>query len=727
MSFFDPSLEPMLEMFLFETNTLLDSLDEIMLESEKQQELDELAINEIFRIMHTIKGSSAMMGLTEISSLAHRTEDMFFIIRENPAIIGSNSSAVFDCVFVTLDFFKQEVELIQADSNAYAPTDSSAIVGQIEKQIEYLNSGGAPEAESPAVSTVAPEQANSAPVTSDDANSAQDTEFRIKVYFEEDCQMENIRAFMLLNSLKDICDTLDSVPKNPEANSDATEEIIQKGLLIIFTCADGPEPVYEAIESAVNIRSYEVVSDSGNLIIDHSEEPEVAPVTPVAQAPEVTNPSEEEKPAEPKAAPSAVPAPTPTPVPVATKPDTAPKPVAKPTEGAVKQNLISVNQTKLDQLMDLVGEIVIAEAMVASNVDLKGLSLDNFSKATRQLRKLTDELQDVVMSIRMVPLNGLYQKMNRIVRDMGKKLEKDVELVTMGGDTEIDKTIIDSITDPFMHMIRNCMDHGLEDAAARLAAGKPAKGKLTLSAQNIGGEIVINISDDGKGLNPEVLLAKAKKNGILTRPENEYTTKEIYNFIMLPGFSTNEQVTEFSGRGVGMDVVRQNIEKCSGSVTVESELGVGTTFVIKIPLTLAIVDGMDLRVGSSTFTLPIVSIKQSFKVTEESQLFTDIDGNEMIMLRGDCYPILRLHEHFNFQSTNTELTDGILVLAESNGKRICIFADELLGEQQVVVKPFPSYLNRYNIKDCGLAGCSILGDGGISLILDISKLVFNHE
>ena len=373
--------------------------------------------------------------------------------------------------------------------------------------------------------------------------------------------------------------------------------------------------------------------------------------------------------------------------------------------------------------MDLVGELVTTESMVVSNPDLKGLRLDNFNKSTRELHKLTDELQDVVMSIRMVPLSGVFQKMNRIVRDMSKKLDKQVELVTEGGDTEVDKTINEAIGDPFMHMIRNSMDHGIEPIEERRAKGKPDIGRITMIAKNIGSEIVITIADDGAGLNPEVLLRKARENGLLTKPESEYTEKEIFGLIMLPGFSTNKEVTEFSGRGVGMDVVRKNIEKGGGTLSIDSERDKGTTFIIKIPLTLAIVDGMELEIGSTIYTLPIASITQSFKIYDNSQILHNTDGTEMIMLRGECFPLIRLHRLFDVETQITELGDGIVILIENGTSAACLFADKLLGEQQVVVKPFPTFLNKYAIKQIGLSGCTILGDGSISLILDANALL----
>ena len=391
--------------------------------------------------------------------------------------------------------------------------------------------------------------------------------------------------------------------------------------------------------------------------------------------------------------------------------------------GAQKQSLISVNLAKLDALHDIVGEIITTESMVISNPDLDGLELESFNKAARQLRKLTSELQDTVMSIRMVPLAGVFQKMNRIVRDMKKKLNKDVEFVMEGEDTEVDKSIVDSLQDPLMHLVRNCMDHGIEEhVEERTAEGKPAKGTLKLTAQNASGEVIITVSDDGAGIDPEKIMNKARKQGLLTKPESEYTEKEIQNIILLPGFSTNETVTEFSGRGVGMDVVKANVEKCGGSIIVDSKKGEGTTFIIKIPLTLAIIDGMEITVGDLVFTVPISTIRESFKA-ESSQILRDTKNNEMIMIRGVCYPILRMHEKFAIDTEITNLEDGILLLVETDNKSVCIFADKLIGEQQVVVKPFPAYLNKYKIKGEGLSGCTIMGDGSISLIIDTNTLI----
>ena len=460
----------------------------------------------------------------------------------------------------------------------------------------------------------------------------------------------------------------------------------------------------------MNVQSYEVLE---NVAAEPAETPKAEiPPEPAKQETVAPKPAPAPaKPAEKKPEPTSV--------------EKAQAAVAGANGGAQqKQSLISVNLAKLDTLHDIVGEIITTESMVISNPDLEGLELESFNKAARDLKKLTGELQDTVMSIRMVPLAGVFQKMNRIVRDMRKKLNRDVDFVLEGEDTEVDKSIVDNLQDPLMHLVRNCMDHGIgeESPEARAAAGKPPKGTIKLSAQNASGEVVIVVSDDGSGIDPERVMAKAKKMGLLTKPENEYTEREIQNMILLPGFSTNEEVTEFSGRGVGMDVVKSNIEKCGGQIIVDSKKGAGTSFIIKIPLTMAIIDGMEINVGDLVFTVPISTIRESFKV-EPEQLVNDTGGKEMIMIRGVVYPILRLHEKFMIDTEVTKLEDGILLLVETNNKSMCIFADRLIGEQQVVVKPFPKYLSRYNMKGEGLSGCTIMGDGSISLIIDTNSLI----
>ena len=500
---------------------------------------------------------------------------------------------------------------------------------------------------------------------------------------------------MLVNKLETVGKVLTTIPEELNANKDASSIISQNGFFCSMSTDLSPEEITSLAKGTLSVYTVEFIDALPNA---------AAKASPAAAAA-----AADSDPGSAKASAAAV-----------NVSDAGDAGKGKP--GGKQQNLINVDLNKLDTLMDLVGEIVITESMVSGSADLVGLELENFNRAARQLRKLTDELQDIVMSIRMVPIAATFQKMRRIVRDMGKKLDKDVDLVLMGEATEVDKTIIDGIADPLMHLVRNAMDHAIEDKAGRVTAKKDPVGRIILSAQNIGGDIIISVSDDGKGLDAEMILEKAKAKGLLTKPETEYTEKEIFNLLTVPGFSTKEAVTEFSGRGVGMDVVKKNIEKIGGTVTIESTKGVGTNIFFKIPLTLAIIASMEIRVGKNIYAIPISNIRESFKATE-NQLLSDPDGNEMIMIRGVCYPIIRLHKVFHIQEAQTSLTEGILLLVDSGDRLACILADELLGKHQVVVKPLPVYLSRYAAKGVGIAGCTILGDGSISLILDVQGIL----
>jgi two-component system chemotaxis sensor kinase CheA len=304
---------------------------------------------------------------------------------------------------------------------------------------------------------------------------------------------------------------------------------------------------------------------------------------------------------------------------------------------------------------------------------------------------------------------------------MSKKVNKDVDLVIIGEETEIDKNIIDSLSDPLMHLIRNAIDHGIEAPEERKKKGKSPTGKLTLEARNAGGDVVIVISDDGAGLDRKAIIKKAIEKGLTTKSEAEISDKEAFSFIFLPGFSTNKQVTEYSGRGVGMDVVKRNLDKVGGSISVESEDGKGTEITIRIPLTLAIIEGMKLMVGDLIYIVPTLSIQESFKPNMKD-VFLDPDGREMITIRNGVYPIVRLYEQFNIEPKYTNLSDGILVMLLMEDHPYCLFVDQLIGEQQAVIKPLPSYIKRHNNNLRGLGGCAILGDGSISLILDINTL-----
>lgn len=667
--------EPMLDMFIFETSQLIGQLEQSILNSERSNGYTQEGINEIFRIMHTIKGSAAMMMFNNVATLAHAIEDLFYFLREKRPK-NMDCSILSDLILDGVDFIKTEVEKIKkgeaADGIAEALIKNMKDFLAVIKQDNHTEVYGHKNI------------------------------FQAIVYFEPGCEMENIRAYTLIRNLSALANEVFYEPENILEDDDSIEYIRQDGFKIIFRTDYSYEKIHEFFQQTIFLRELQLIQlEEGSKEQKFFKEVQApnektfiemsGSHKEVVLREEIVNKSGE----------------------AYTSREIQP--------AVVQQSIISVSVPKLDKLMDLVGEMVIAEAMVIQNPDLEGLELDNFQKAARQLSKITSEMQDMVMAIRMVPLSATFHKMHRVVRDMCKKLGKEVGLEIIGEETEVDKNIIEHISDPLMHLVRNALDHGIESAKDRVARGKTQAGTITLEAKNAGSDVLVILRDDGRGLNKESILKKAKENSLLHKSETEMSDKEIFNLIFLPGFSTKENITEFSGRGVGMDVVTKNIETVGGTVSVDSIPDKGTTMTLKIPLTLAIIDGMNIKVGDARYTIPTVSIKESFR-PKEDDIITDPEGNEMIMVRGQCYPVLRIHEHFNVKTSITQIYKGIIIMAQQEDKTLCIFADELLGQQQVVVKALPEYIKKIK-KIKGLAGCTLLGDGSISLILDIAGMI----
>jgi two-component system chemotaxis sensor kinase CheA len=661
--------DPVMDMFVFETLQLVDQLEELVLRSEKSNTFDNDEINEIFRIMHTIKGSAAMMLFNNISTIAHAMEDLFFNLRETE-LLDMNYAELCDLMLGGIDFIKVETGKIKEGQEA------DGIPGQLLERIHvYLNSLLPVQDDA----SLASEENRSSDISfSNDINEGE-TIYKAVIFFEEDCEMENMRAFNVVHKIEDIATLIQYIPADITENDDSSLIIRETGFEVEFATSRNREEIekfFLGLAFVVSLELSEIVQ-------------EIEEMNPVC-SPEDSNTEV-----------------------------IAEKETINNSTATKKQSIISVQLNKLDTLLDLVGELVISESMVTNNPDLAEIrDMDNFSKATRQHRKVINEIQDIVMSIRMVPLAGTFQKMNRIVRDMSKKLDKQVELEILGEETEVDKNIIEHLSDPIMHLIRNAIDHGIETTEERIAKGKPAAGRIHLEAKNEGGDVWITVRDDGGGLNREKILQRALAHGFVNKPEAELSDQEVYGFILLPGFSTKDDVTEFSGRGVGMDVVVQNLEEIGGLVHVDSKPGLGTSISLKIPLTLAIIDGMGIRVGSSIYIVPITSIRESFKAKED-EVFTDPNGLEMIMVRGECLPILRLHKIYRIETAITEIHNGIVMIVENDNRSVCLFADELIGEQQVVVKALPRYLKKVK----GIGGCTLLGDGRSSLILDIAGVV----
>ena len=704
--------DSVLEMYLYETNTLLEQLDNIMLSAEQADTLSEDDVNEIFRIMHTLKGSAAMMEFEPLMTIAHRIEDLFYLIREKTMEIipEQDRPQLFDLLFKSIDYFRNEVSKIERGEPLSKDIDN--FLNTINMFIDKINGetqSGSAAAALPAPAAAAAPAEQTAAVQS--GNSDANNRFSLRVFLDEGCGMENLRAFMAVSDVKDQCvNDFTYEPQNLESDPSLSDSIAENGFVMHFGSDEDRKQAIQVVSGLGFVKTYQEIDEQVVEQAAPSAEPATEPAA-VEQAVEQKPASAGKKKAEPsgettKAEPSA----------------------QNQTHHQIKQSLISVNLSKLDQLMAVVGEIVITEAMVTASPDLKGIDaakLDNFNKSARQLRKLTDELQDISMSLRMVPVSGTFQKMRRIIRDMGQKLGRHAKLTIIGEDTEIDKTIVDSISDPIMHIVRNSMDHGIEpDEQTRIAAGKDPQGEIILSAQNTGSEVIIRIEDDGAGVDTDAVLRKAIKQGI-ANPDTDYSQREIMNFLMMPGFSTNSEVTEFSGRGVGMDVVKKNIESVGGIVLMTSEFGKGTCTTLKIPLTTAIMDGMEVSVGDSIFTIPLQNIRQSFNASEADIIHDAMQG-EMISKMDNFYPVVRLHELYGLEPKASKTDDGIFVWVETSENSYCLFVDELLGEQQVVIKPLPTYLNSFGIKEAGIVGCTILGDGNISLILDVASLLISN-
>ena len=566
--------------------------------------------------------------------------------------------------------------------------------------------------------------------------------YLITVYYRSDTEMPNIRAYTAVYSLKEIAEDIKFEPEDIIADESTSEVILRNGFLIALQAQADENEILRLIDGSgvdnIEIRKctseeFLTMGKQGKSEKEKKEEPITI---------DLDGPIDNEKPAKKtrknakKAEAEVAEAPAPAAQERVLVSDivgkmessqkeqpaqpAAPAAASQATKHAV-QSFISVNVTKMDELMDLIGELVIAQAVVTQNPDLRvpGLDLTNFSKASAQLSKITSELQDVVMALRMMPLRNTFQKMNRIVYDVSRKLGKDIDLVIIGEDTEVDKNIIEHISDPIMHLVRNAVDHGIEDRSERASTSKPVRGKIVLEAKNEGGKVWITVKDDGKGLNRDRILEKAKKNGLLNgRNEKELTDKEIYNFITLPGFSTKEQVTEYSGRGVGMDVVVQNIQQVGGSLEIDSTEGYGSTMTIKIPLTLAIIDGITVEVGTNSYVFSTADVQEFVRI-DKSQMIVEPEGAESIMLRGDCYPLIRLKQLFNLTSGCDDVENGIIAILEYEGRKTAVLVDKLNGEQEIVVKPMPSYIKKIR----GISGCTQLGDGSISLILDTGSLI----
>lgn len=701
--------DDMLGMYLFENSQLLENLQEIVLEQKDEEYFDEDSINEIFRAMHTIKGSSAIMMFDDITKVAHKLEDVFYFLRESHPQNVPHVELV-ENVLDVMDFIGAEMDKIQEGEEADG--DSSELLAKLDKFLSKIK-GEDTSGQSDAKTSVKEEKKEEpqagqfyiAPVA-----SASSRFFKIYLQYYPEIELANVHAYKIVYALKEIAEDLMYSPEDIITDEDSAQKIIDDGFKILLQTQSTEEELRTIIKPGYDIKKVDIYectpAEFQQGFDDGGEELHVnlSPGTEAAQS--------EAKEAAPKKAPA------PGDFVIQSKSPGQSKKLAKDKpKKQEKAAFISVDIGKMDMLMDLIGELVISESVVLQNQDLKvpGLRLDNFYKAAAQMSKISTDLQNVIMSMRMVPLTNTFQKMNRIVFDVSRKLGKDIEFEMVGETTEVDKNIIEHISDPLMHLVRNSVDHGIETKEEREAAGKKERGKVTLSAKTESGKVWIGVQDNGTGLDREKILAKARKNGIIdpTKPDSAYTDKEVYQFITLPGFSTNETVTEYSGRGVGMDVVVTNLQEIGGTLEIESTPGVGSTMYLKIPLTLAIIDGIVMRVGHQNFVIETGAVREFVSVREDMMIH-DPSGVESVMLRGECFPVRRMGEWYHLSDYKENVEEGMMVILEVEDRQICLFIDELIGKQEIVVKPIPSYVKKVK----GLSGCTQLGDGSIALILD---------
>jgi two-component system chemotaxis sensor kinase CheA len=742
--------------FVTESREMLDDIEPQILALEKHAsnsgDIDDEILNTIFRLFHSLKGMASFLDLQTVIHVTHEAETLLDIFRKRQMPIETEH---VDLLCRTSDFIRTLLEVIeQRLTDDGFEEAAEKIVGEIQIRIENGKNGCENSKISDKAEPVC-ESAQSLSVTerTEEIDVVQNEEI---VDFALTITPEMMKRF--LDEAADIFEEAESTLLQMELrphDHELVEQVFRsfhsfKGNAGFFGFADfeklshRAESLLDAIREGKNeatpamisvllsvvdvlrVGMSQVEQGKGGKIAEmekiiHSLEQLEAPIeintetiiTFEEMKAEVED-FEPESEAEPMLLES-------------TAKKAAGDPPARKDEAEKKQNgagqvALRVDVEKLDQLLDLVGEMVISVSMVSNSPDLAGLSLDRFEKSMMHLTKITRDIQDVSMSMRMIPLSGMFRKMVRLVRDVAMKENKKVDLEIIGEETEVDKTIIEQISDPLVHLMRNAVDHGVESPAERLAAGKPETGRVTLEAKHSAGEVWILIKDDGAGISRDKLLKKAIERGVVSEEAYGWKDEDVYKLVFEPGLSTASQVSSISGRGVGMDVVKRNIEKLRGRIDIRSTPGVGSVFILRIPLTLAIIDGMIVQVGDIKYAIPITSINESLR-PQESQITVTPEGLELLNVRHRLLPVIRLHEVYKVAGARTKLTEGILIVVEHDLKKYCLFVDEMVGQHQIVIKGLPEYFGKVR----GVSGFAILGDGEISTILDIAGLVGSME
>jgi len=648
-------------------------------------------INSIFRAAHSIKGGGASFGFMDISNFTHVMETLLDEMRDGRREV---TQPIVDLLLESVDVLQEMVTA--AKDGEESDTERTA---KVHKKLEAMLAGESADAEKEAT-TVAGTKEKTA------AEKTEASGWQIKFKPHPDMIKggnDPARIFRELQNLADMTITVD-VSELPAF------------------CDLEPESSYLGwtLELRGDVQETEIrelfswVEDESDLEITPLD---IADSTEVDN--EVTRPESKSDAVEKTEA-------RPQPAAERNKPDSAPATADKSKSAASKKDSgsIRVSIDKIDELINMVGELVITQSMLSqissSLEEGTETNLEKLLDGITQLERNTRELQESVLQIRMLPISFSFSRFPRLVRDLSKKMGKKIELKMIGEQTEVDKTVLEKIGDPLVHLVRNSLDHGIETPDIRTAAGKPETGTLELHAYHEGGDIIIKVIDDGAGLNREKILQKAIEKGLVNENE-EISDERIYNLIFQPGFSTADQVSDVSGRGVGMDVVRRNIRDLGGNVSIDSNDGAGSTVTIRLPLTLAILDGQLVQIGEETYIVSLVSIIESLQMVPES--INSITGqSDLYRLRNEYIPIIRVNELFGMKSGTTNLHEGLLVVVEADGMRVGLFVDDLLGQQQVVIKSLETNFKQIQ----GISGATILGDGTVALIMDVPGLIQRH-
>jgi two-component system, chemotaxis family, sensor kinase CheA len=671
------------QVFFDETEELLAEMEKLLLAIDVAAP-DSEDLNAIFRAAHSIKGGAATFGLNDLTEITHVLESLLDKIRKGEMALTAEH---VDAFLAAKDILKMQLD----GHRLNAPVDQEA-VADVRMMLQSLSQGEV---------TAAP------PTGALDVQSVQKAEGSVVISESTHCYRIELPAL----STRDI----DALAEEIGLLGQLTREKAGKKHTVFSLVTD------HVADDVVAICSF--IMNPDDLKISEQPLPTGMQAPKKKTQAEIEDeqgygffdnfvPAADQAPAQ-EAAPVQVTV-------VQQIPAAETKPAAKRDERTVSNqetSSIRVGIEKVDQLINLVGELVITQAMIEQRSGvLDPIAHERLLNSVSQLTRNTRDLQEAVMSIRMMPMDYVFSRFPRMVRDLASKLGKKVEFVTHGAATELDKGLIERIVDPLTHLVRNSIDHGIETPAVRAAAGKGETGRLSLSASHQGGNIVIEVSDDGGGLNRERILAKAKQNGLPIA--DTMTDPEVWQLIFAPGFSTAEVITDVSGRGVGMDVVKRNITAMGGVVDIHSSKGFGTTISISLPLTLAILDGMSIRVGEEIYILPLGYVIESLQ--PEPRDVKEISGQgRVIKVRGDYLPLIPLYQIFDVEPRFTDPSEGIVVILESDGRKAALFIDELVGQQQVVVKNLEANYR----KVAGISGATILGDGGVSLIIDVAALL----